>query len=319
MKDLIVVTAHCPTEKQEESLNICIDSIRKFGHHILLLSHTHIPTYIQKKCNYYFFDYNNDVSDDYNLLGYQSFNIGNKTIQSRFFIKHFYGFAIYRMFSIASQIAINFGYDNIHHIEYDCELLDGNLIDENKELLKEYDSVIYTSTGDQNGFLFGSFKSFKVKSLPDKFKNYDRDFIESEVKKLPETYLEYFTKNIFINSGTPIFKNEPSIERFKKGGYTQHRNLNFTLFYNPDDESLNIFYNSIDSEKSEHLTIIINKERIINMNTTPKFWYTRELGIFNDITHVRIDNDNKIIYDVSFDGDFREIFKIKSHIVNNKI
>ena len=28
------------------------------------------------------------------------------------------------MFSMASQIAINFGYDKLHHIEYDCELLD---------------------------------------------------------------------------------------------------------------------------------------------------------------------------------------------------
>ena len=317
MKDLIVVTAHCPTEKQEESLNNCIDSIRKFGYDILLLSHSHIPTHIQKKCNYYFYDYNNDVSDDYNLIGHQSFNLGDKTIQSRFFNKSFYGFAIYRMFSVASQIATNFGYDNIHHIEYDCELLDGNLINENSELLNEYDSVIYTDTGDMDGFLFGSFKSFKVKSLPDKFKNYDRDFIESEMKQLPKTYLEYFTKNLFMSYGNPIFKNEPSIDRFKKGGIVQHRNLHFTLFYNPENETLNIFYNAVDSEKPEEITVIVNKERMVKFTMKPKFWHIRELGYFNGITHVRVDNNNKVIYDISFDDNFREIFKNKSHIVKN--
>ena len=317
MRDLIVVTAHCPTEEQEELLNNCIDSIRKFGYHILLLSHTHIPTYIQKKCNYYFYDYNNDVSDDYNLIGHQSFNIGDRTIQSRFFLKSFYGFAIYRMFSIASQIALNFGYENIHNIEYDCELLDGELINENNELLKEYDSVIYTNNGNKDGFLFGSFKSFRVKSLPDKFKNYDRDFIESEMKKLPQTYLEYFTKNLFISSGNPIFKNEPPKDKFIKGGHTQHRNLHFTLFYNPDNGTLGIFYNCIGVEKSEEITVIVNKEEMIKFTTSAGFWHIRELGTFNKITHVRVDNNNKIIYEILFDDEFREIFKNKSYIVHN--
>ena len=318
MKDLIVVTAYCPTEEQEELLNKCIDSIRKFGYDILLLSHTHIPTHIQKKCNYYFYDYNNDVSDDYNLIGHQSFNIGDRTIQSRFFHKSFYGFAIYRMFSIASQIALNFGYENIHNIEYDCELLDGGLINENNELLKEYDSVIYTNNGNKDGFLFGSFKSFKVKSLPDKFKNYDRDFIESEMKKLPETYLEYLTKKLFLSSGNPIFKNEPPKDKFIKGGHNQHRNLHFTLFYNPDNGTLCIFYNCISLEKSEEITVIVNKKEMIKFTTTVGFWYVRELGTFNKITHVRVDNNKKVIYELTFDDEFREIFKNKSYITNNE-
>jgi hypothetical protein len=69
-------------------------------------------------------------------------------IQSKFFQKYFYGFAIYRMFSIASQIAINFGYKNIHHIEYDCQILDVGLIEKHSKLLEEYDSVFYTKNGE---------------------------------------------------------------------------------------------------------------------------------------------------------------------------
>jgi hypothetical protein len=317
MKDLILVTAYCETEKQEEALNRCIDSVSKLGFHILLISHSHIPTHIQKKCNYYFYDYNNDVSEDHNLLGHFTFNFDNKKINSRFFIKKFYGFAIYRMFSIASQIATNFGYDNLHHIEYDCELLDENLIFENKENLKKYDSVICTDTGDKNGWLYGSFKSFKVKSLPDKFKNYDRDFIESEMKNLTKTHLEFLTKKLFIDGGKTLFKNEPPKDKFKKGNISEHRYLHFTLYFDPKNETLNIFYNAINLKKSEEITVIVNKEKAINLITKPGFWTTRELGNFNEITHVRVDNNKKVIYEISFDDDFREIFKIKSYITDN--
>ena len=221
MKDLILITAYCPTEEQEAALEKCIDSVLECGKHILLISHTHIPIHIQKKCQYYVYDYNNDVVDDYNLMGYYHYFFfnDNKKINSRFFIKNFYGFAIYRMFSIASQIAINFGYQNIHHIEYDCELIDKNLIHENSEYLKEYDSVICTDSGDENGWLYGSFKSFKVSSLPDKFKNYDRDYIESEMRKIEPTHLEFLTKKLFIDSGNVLFKNDNDLsnQRFNKG------------------------------------------------------------------------------------------------------
>jgi hypothetical protein len=318
MKDLIMITANCPTEEQELALEKCVDSVLKCGFHIALISHTHIPIHIQKKCNYYFYDYNNDVSGDYNLLGYFTFNFDNSQIQSRFFNKKFYGFAIYRMFSIASQIATNFGYENIHHIEYDCELLDKNLIFENKESLKEYNSVISTDTGDENGWLYGSFKSFKVKSLPDKFKNYDRDFINSEMRKLDQTHLEFLTKKIFIESGKVLFKNEPPKDRFLKGNINEHRGLHYTLYYNPEDGTLNIFYNALDLEKSEEITVIINKKKIVKITTKPEFWTTRILDLFNEITHVRVDNNNKVIYEISFDNEFREIFKNKSYILNNE-
>lgn len=318
MKDLIFITAYCPTEKQEEALNRCVDSVSKLGFHILLISHSHIPTYIQKKCNYYFYDYNNDVSDDYNLMGHYTFNFSNKKINSRFFIKKFYGFAIYRMFSIASQIAINFGYDNLHHIEYDCELLDENLIHENSKYLKEYDSVICTDTGDESGWLYGAFKSFKVSSLPNKFKNYDRDFIESEMKNITPTHLEYLTKKLFIDSGKPLFKNEPTSDKFKKNTINEHRGLHYTLYYNPENGTLNIFYNATNLKNSEEIIVVLNKKRMINFVTTPKLWYIRELGDFNEITHVRVDNNKKVIYELSFDDEFREIFKNKSYITNNE-
>jgi hypothetical protein len=218
------------------------------------------------------------------------------------------------MFSIVSQIAINFGYKNIHQIEYDCELLDNKLINEHSKLLEEYDSVIYTDNGKEDGFLFGSFKSFRVSSLPDKFKNYDKDFIQEEMEITNPTQLEFLTKKLFVNSGKVLFQNEPSKDKFKRGDRVLNRNLHYTLFYNPSDKTLNIFYNSI-IDSSEDIVIIVNKTRVINLTTKPYHWHIRPLGIFDEINHVRVDNSQKVIYDKTFDNQFREVFKNKSYII----
>jgi hypothetical protein len=316
MENLIVVTANCPTEEQEKSLERCIDSVLNSDCHVALISHTHVPIHIQKKCDYYFYDHLNDISDDVDLLGHQSFNFADKRcIQSRFFNKYFYGFAIYRMFSIASQIAINFGYKNIHHIEYDCELLDSGLIAEHSDYLEEYDSVLYTYDGKSDGLLFASIKSFKVSSLPDNFKNYNRDYIENKMKVVEPTYLETLTKSLFMDSGKVLFMEGPPLDRFKGGSVFHSRNLHFTLYYNPSDQTLNIFYKSV-KESSEKIVVITNKNTVFNIQIKPYHWNIRPLGIFNEIHHVRVDNSEKIIYEKSFDDGFREIFKRKSYIRN---
>lgn len=315
MKDLICITVYCPTEEQERALEKCIDSVLQCGKHIALISHSHVPIHIQKKCQYYVYDYNNEISDDYELLGYNFFATTDIEIQSIFFNKYFYGFAIYRMNSIACQIAINFGYDNIHHIEYDCELLDKSLIDKNSELLKEYDSIIYTHNGEEDGFLFGSFKSFRVSSIPEKFKNYDKKFIEEEIKSYEIKQLECLTKKLFLDSGRVLIKEEPSKDEFKKGDRVPSRNLHYTLYYNPIHKSLNLFYQSIKNF-NEQIVVIINENNVIKLQTNPNHWYIRSLGLLDDINYVRIDDSQKVIYEKTFDNDFKEILKINSYTLN---
>jgi hypothetical protein len=297
------------------ALEKCIDSVLKCGNHIALISHTHIPIHIQKKCQYYIYDYLNEISDDYNLFGDNFFAADNIKINSIFFQKSFYGFAIYRMFSIASQLAANFGYKNIHHIEYDCELLDETLISEHSTLLETYDSILYTDNGNEDGFMFGSLKSFKVESLPDNFKNYNKDFIESEMRRIDPKHLETFTKSLFVNSGNVLFKhdNELTEQKFKKGPKFAIIGRHYNLFYNDRNKTLNVFYRSF-TDNPENIVVIVNDDRIVRLNVSPRHWYINRLGIFDEIDYVRIDNSKKTLFEKHFDNEFREIFKRKSFI-----
>jgi hypothetical protein len=315
MNDLIFVTAYCPTEEQVVALEKCIDSVLKCGNHIALISHTHIPIHIQKKCHYYVYDYLNEISEDYSLFGDNFFGVDNIIINSKFIQKSFYGFAIYRMFSIASQLAINFGYKNIHHIEYDCELLDETLISEHSSLLETYDSILYTDTGNKDGFIFGSLKSFKVESLPDNFKNYNRDFIESEMRLIEPKHLETFTKSLFINSGNVLFKHVDDLteQKFKKGPKFVSIGRHYTLYYNDKDKTLNVFYRSL-TDNPENIVVIVNDNKIVRLNVRPRHWYMNRLGIFDEINYVRIDDSKKTLLEKHFDNEFREIFKKESYI-----
>jgi hypothetical protein len=295
-------------------LENCINSVIGLNRHILLISHTHIPIHIQKKCQYYFYDYLNETSDDYDLVGFNNYTTSDFIIQSRFFLKKFYGFAIYRMFSIASQIAINFGYDKLHHVEYDCELLDKTIIDEHSSLLETYDSILYTSDGTPDGFLFGSLKSFKVNSLPEMFKKYNKDYIESEMKKIEPTHLESLTKKLFIDSGNVLFKNEKDLskERFSKGPKFYEAGVHYTLYYNSINNTINIFYLSRKSY-DENIVVIVNN-KVVRFKASPNQWYMQSLGLLDDVNYVRIDNSNKCLYEKSFDDKFKKVFINKSYI-----
>lgn len=320
MKDLIFITAHCTEKEQIESLDRCINSLVKSKYHIAIISHTHIPSYIQKKCHYYFYDYLNEISDNPDLLWPLEFDFQDGTIlHSKFFHKYFYGFAIYRMFSIASNIAKIYGYKNLHHIEYDCQIVDLRLIEEHSKLLEEYDSVCYTTNGDFSGRLFGSFKSFKVETLPRLFTNYDKDYMEDYIVNCGVNLLEFFTKNLLNDNGKVCFLKQEDItkDRFIVGKDFYNRNLHYTFYYDEKTHCINIFYRCI-KEGGENITVVVNDDRVLTLRVGEKHWMIRTLGGFDEIRNIRIDNGDKILYKKEFDSIFKENLKKHSYIINEK-
>jgi hypothetical protein len=319
MKELIVITAHCTDEEQVLELENCVNSVSDFGYHIALISHTHIPLHIQKKCQYYFYDYLNDISEDTELLGFKFFRFDNgDRIESKLFNKYFYGFAIYRMFSISFKIAKTFGYDIIHHLEYDCQILDKKLLDKHSELLLSYDSVFYTDGGKPNGFMFGSFKSFKVDKLPKLLLDYNRGDIEHGMKNLQNTHLENLTRNSLINQENycilPI--EEINQYNFSRGKNFQSRNIHYTLYYDNLNKTLNLFYNSLYDDKK--ISVTINQKEVYFFEIKKGFWRKQNLGNFDRVEHVKIDNGERILYNKSFDLTFKEQFKKISFIYYEK-
>jgi hypothetical protein len=135
------------------------------------------------------------------------------------------------------------------------------------------------------------------------------------MKKIEPTHLEFLTKKLFINSGNVLFKNDNDLYKqgFSKGPKFYAIGVHYTLYYNPINNMINIFYLSMKSHE-ENIVVIVNDKKIIRLNVSPKHWYIKPLGIFDEINYVRIDNSKKTLFEKHFDNEFREIFKKKSYI-----
>jgi hypothetical protein len=74
-----------------------------------------------------------------------------------------------------------------------------------------------------------------------------------------------------------------------------------------------MFYKS-PKDFEEKLTVIINNQRVINLTIQPNCWHIEKLGLFDEISHVRIDNSKTVIFEILFDDDKRNLYKNKSYI-----
>jgi hypothetical protein len=134
------------------------------------------------------------------------------------------------------------------------------------------------------------------------------------MKKITPRHLETFSKNLFINSGNVLFKNENELSNksFKKGVTFYNRGVHYTLYYNSTNNTINIFYNSI-KDYEESIVVIVN-DKIVRFNALPGLWNIRVLGLLDEVNYVRVDNSNKCLYEKSFNDEFKKVFMNKSYI-----
>ena len=294
MKDLILITAYTPTPQYEDILEKTILSVQGSGFDVLLVSHSHTPLRIQKLCQYYFYDHLNDVSEDPNLRSFEYFTMDNLEIWSKYRTKNFYGFAIYRMFSIAVKTAKNFGYDRLHHLEYDTQVLDLNIFDEHNEYLQNHDAVFYTSDGTMDGFLMGCFKSFRVSNLPDSFENYNKEHMTNTMLNLPCVPLENYTKHIFKDFDVK-FLESGTVKTRLSGEMVTDRKKHFTMFYNPTNEKVEFFIRNLWTD-NQKVMVITNEAQVQNISLPPNHWHIRTLCDVKDFRSIMVFQNNTLIY-----------------------
>ena len=317
MKDLILITAFTPTPEYEEILEKTILSVKKTGFDILLINHSHTPIRIQKICQYYFYDHLNDVSEDPNLRSFEYFITDDFEIWSKYRTKNFYGFAIYRMFSTGVKIAKNFGYERLHHLEYDTQVLDTEIFEEHNEHLQNNDAVFYTSDGTKNGFLLGCFKSFNVSNLPETFENYNKEHMTNTIMNLPCVPLENYTKHIFEGFNVKFLQSR-TINTRLSGEQLSDRKKHFTMFYNQFNEKVEFFIRNIWSEKQK-IMVITNEDLIQNIDIPTNHWHLRTLCNINDFESIMVFQDNSLIYEFRVNNQEElEIFKQNAFIKKNE-
>jgi len=325
MKDLILVTAYCPDEVRENTLRDCINSLSKFSqkYDIMIVSHTVIPTDIQKKVNYCFYDSKNEILTDWDLLNQPWFNPNNdRRIQSSFLSKKNTHLAIWRMMILGFSLSKNMGYNKVHHIEYDCNITNSLEFDENSTLLDDYDSVIYIDNNDENvdEILLGSFQSYFIPTLSKFLINLDEEKIKEMIRVSSSKSPELMLQNILEEGGKVFRKNRNVLE--KNGNYfgiidgqVSSKFIPWAVpFYDRLEDTIGFVVWNTKNKNGVRHTIIINNEKVIQIQETLlEHWRMVNLGKFNDITHILvIENDEIRDKFLLTTDEEKELFKLSS-------
>jgi hypothetical protein len=306
MKDLIFITAYCPDEKRENILRDLASSLQKFkdDFDIMVVSHTAIPLDIQKKVNFCFYDSKNEILTDWDLLNQPWFSPNNdRRIQSSFLSRKNTHLAIWRMFVLGFSLAKNMGYNKVHHIEYDCYIVDDSEFKENSDLLNEYDSVIYINKQENiDDILFGSVQSYLVSKLDDILINLDEEAIKNLIRSSESKSPELMLQTILESNNKKVFKKDRKKleEKGNRFGIVDGQMENrFNPWGVPYYDRLTnnvgfVVWNTTHEEGVEY-KVIVNDTKIMNVSKTMmNYWSLMDLGKMDEIDSILVIENNKI-------------------------
>lgn len=324
MKDLILITAYCPDDYKEGILRNLVNSLNKYKDFfdVMIVSHTVVPSDIQKKVNYFFYDSKNEILTDWDLLNQPWFNPNDeRRIQSSFLSRKNTHLAIWRMMILGFSLAKNMGYKKLHHIEYDCEINNVSEFFDNSNLLDEYDSVIYIDSKDTvDDILFGSFQSYFLPTIDTFLLELNEEKIIDMIRNSDSKSPELMLQNI-LTTGKRFYKKNRDMLN-KNGnlfgiidGQIGNNFIPWAVpFYDRLDNSVGfVVWNTKNLEGVYH-NIIINNEKIINVPITGiNHWRLIYLGSIDEISSLLILENEKVRdkFDLTT-SENKEIFKKSS-------
>ena len=333
MKDLIVISAHCSNLEKRNALSKLVDSLQSIrkDYDLMVVSHLPISSDISEKVNYAFYDSDNTKVTDWQYLNAPWLYIGPEYIITSVFFctngaKSNY-LAIYRLISMAYSFAKSFGYKKVHYLEYDCYMETFDELYDNTTLLDEYDAVMYYKAKENeikgDHIPVGHFHSTRVDNIDPLFTTYDADkllqvlstsafktneAITEKVYKMNDRKIHY-KSHIMLEKGNSYFNKSSQVELM----YDPIPWI--ATFYNEETDSIwVIFYNIIKDYICKNLTVIVNDDKIYNVNELKYiYWHTFELGSLNSINKISIFVNDKLNKVINIDDTNRDKFRYISY------
>ncbi len=332
-KDLIVISAYCPTESKERKLSELVDRVQDLRNlfDILVVSHSPISKEIQNKIDHFYYDSNNDLLEDFDLRYLGWYETESFFIESSLVYNHSTCVAIARSNRYSINFANFWGYKKVHYIEYDFLYIDDNFILNNNKYLDEYDTVMLRHP-NQDGLVASSvYYCFNTKGLNEESSYFDRDKFVELVRNSGHSKLD-LGGNIWMtnharmteNLNVILFSQNNRTIKFLDS-FTQdqtedsHNNdeMKWVLpIYDETQNSLMIFIrNTLDT--IFRTQILINDQDSILFECHPGYWKLDYLCDFEGDKEIKIVSEGKILKHIKINDSNREKF-IKNSFIKYK-
>jgi hypothetical protein len=323
MKDLILITAHCPTPEKRKILHdlvIGLQPIRK-DFDLMVVSHTPISSDVQEHVNWAIYDEDNELLTGWEYQNQPWFHPDNKLIQSVFFGKGNTYLPVHKQLITGYSLAKTFGYEKIQCIEYDAYYQDFTEFYDNSKALDKYDAILYTK---ENGygeiniqFGLGHFHATKISSLDKRAFNYNREEMMEEILDSKSKTTEKRTQDIYTSNNNKVLFKDHSL--LLTGG-NKVRLVNFHAldleiqwavpYYNPYNDEIDFVAWNEDRDYFSKVIVIVNDDKIFDFSLPNKFhWSTKSLGKFNDINTITVIVNNKLKNHIELNDSNRKLFK----------
>ena len=330
MKDLILISSFCNTKLKEETLRNLVNKVntQKDYFDLMIVSHTTIPLDIQDKCNYVFYDSNNELLYDWDLRSKPWFDPGNErpilSVFTGFYNTHL---AIWRMLIIGNSLAKNLGYTKLHHIEYDSIINDFSELYDNSKLLNTHDSVYYKKTQDTvDDILFGTYQAYRLDTLHEELLILNEDKLKSKIRnsktKSPEGMLQdlLHESKFFIKLKNLLNQNGNDLGLTHLPSFSGAPDTAWCLpFYDKKNKGLSFIVWNMESEIIINVKLIYNQDTVINIGDINKNAWKLEMisPNYDDAHTLTVILNGKIRNEYHFD-EYREEFKLNSYREKNK-
>ena len=320
MKDIILVTAYCPDYPKEQKLRKLVTQLSKFKDtfDVMVVSHTPIPSDIQKNVNLCLFDDKNELLTDWDLICQPWFSPNNdRRIQSGLLSGRNTHLAIFRMLILSFSLLKNIGYKKVHVIEYDSEINNIDELKDNGKLLDSYDSVYYIENSDItiDEILFGSTFSFHIDKLPDSLLILDEDEIKNTIRNSRSKGPEKITRKLIEKSGNYFQKNAKVLHKGGNKFATSEEDDGFNAWGVPfidllDDCVYFIVWNNSKLEGVRY-TIIVNNDSVFTTGLVPMgHWKLIKIDNIKDINKILTMENDKVRDNIKFNStEDRKLFR----------
>ena len=318
MKDLITIFAYCPDKKRLEILEEFLQQIQlvRQKYDILLVSHSPIPQILQEKTDYYYYDSNNQLLEDYKYRNKFWFRSESFTINSVLVYPPSTHLAIYRLLYYTFNFANFMGYKKIHCLEYDINLNNLDLIDNVNQDLEKVDSVMFRA---EDGWVYGTYFAFNLNNFDEERFKFNPEKILDALQNSDSKMTETITPVLLTHNNRSIkYRTLEDLDPrsvYQKNDEHQNTELNWCVpVY---DSNSNKLYFFIYNEKGLEYTVnvIYSDKNLCFVNSQKGIWTLQELGDINEIEDVLILVNKKIKHHVKFTFENMDSFKTNNKII----
>jgi len=298
VKDLISIFNYSPDNRRKEILNNLLNKLQPLRNNfdLMVVSHSPISDLSLGLIDYFFYDENNELINDFNLTNKFWFRSPEMAINSSLVYPVSTHLAIYKLFYYTFNFAFHKKYKKIHFIEFDIELKDIDLINQVNKDLDENDAVMFHG---RNEWALGVYFASTLNGFTaDRFE-YDREKILSQLSESDSRMTERVTPVILCRDRKVKFREFVDLnngDECQKNDEHNNGNLKWAVpIVLRDTDQLHFFiYNEVGTNHIVDL-FVDNKHIGFEVNQGPGIWSLTHIGNINNINEIMIFVDKILI------------------------